>query len=97
MITQFKVNEFVFYYYGDNKNNSYEIINAESSPELIDSKFTFGCDKNGNPMNSYYGKFDFILAEYGKNKTFIKNIACLLEEISRDGYFSIDKISSTKL
>lgn len=96
-IPKFKKNEKVFYYFSDNRANSYEIINNESGIRLINSQYTFGYDINGNPMKSYSGRFDIILAEYNGNGDFLKNIACTIEDISRDGSFAIDEEKPTRL
>ncbi len=97
MDNQFKKHEIVFYYNGNSKNSVYEIMLSKSDTKIVDSNFIFGWDNHGNPMGSFYGKFDFILAEYDKNGQFIKNIACLKEEVSKDGIFNIDKEEPTKL
>ena len=93
----FKMNEKVFYYYGDNRAFSYEIINDKGGIKLSKSQYIFGFDIYGRPMNTYQGKFDYILSEYDNNGNFIKNIACTIEDISKDTNFAIDENQSTKL
>jgi hypothetical protein len=94
---EFKKSENVFYYFEDNRANSYEIISIESGIKLINSHYIFGFGINGNLMKSYFGRFDIILAEYNGNRDIVKNIACVIENISKNGNFVIDRERPTRL
>lgn len=95
--SEFKKNEKVFYYFSDNRANRYEKINNEKGMKLIDSQYVFGYNINGNPVKTYLGRFDIILAEHSGNGNFIKNIARTIDEISRDGDFATDNEKPARL
>lgn len=53
-----------------------EILNNK-----VEGLYYFGEDDNGNKLQTVSGNFDYILAEYDKNRDFIKNIPCRQNQI----------------
>ena len=82
-MTNYKINEMVKLIDTECADCLYEIMRIEKGDKIEVSNYVFGYDNYNFPISKFYGKYELILAEYSKDKKFIKNIATTFDNIEK--------------